>query len=107
MYIGQTGQKNGENIENTIYGREYIITETIQKQVCERLSASIECQGEQHFTSVEHFGGENNYEKVILNDLKKKKLCEENGIKLLYYTNYKCEESKNMIFDKYKILELL
>ena len=68
---------------------------------------AIECQGEQHFTSVEHFGGENNYEKVILNDLKKKKLCEENGIKLLYYTNYKCEESKNMIFDKYKILELL
>lgn len=50
-----------KNIKNTIYGREYIITEAIQKQVCERLSASY----------------------------------------------YKCEESKNMIFDKYKILELL
>jgi hypothetical protein len=29
-----------KNIKNTIYGREYIITEAIQKQVCERLSAS-------------------------------------------------------------------
>jgi hypothetical protein len=66
---------------------------------------AIECQGEQHFTAIKHFGGEANLKDTIRRDLKKKKICEKNGIKILYYTNYICEESKGMIFDKTEILK--
>ena len=52
---------------------------------------AIECQGEQHFRPVD-FSGKNHKlaEKQFLliqnRDKKKKTLCEENGIKVLYYT---------------------
>ncbi len=66
---------------------------------------AIECQGEQHFTAIKHFGGEEKLKDTIRRDLEKKKICEKNGIKILYYTNYICEESKGMIFDKTEILK--
>ena len=66
---------------------------------------AIECQGEQHFKSVKHFGGNKKYEKRKLNDQTKKELCEKNGITLLYYTNFLCEESKNMCFSTNEILD--
>ena len=50
---------------------------------------AIECQGEQHFKSVEHFGGEIEFEKRKERDSLKKQLCEEHGIKILYYSNLK------------------
>ena len=50
---------------------------------------AIECQGEQHFRIIEHFGGKNDYDKRIERDKKKKILSEKNGIKLLYYSSYK------------------
>ena len=46
----------------------------------------IECQGEQHFRSVELFGGNNQLVKQQQLDLRKKKLCQENNIKLIYFT---------------------
>ena len=42
---------------------------------------AIECQGLQHFEPVEIFGGEEMFKYRIENDIKKKILCEENGIK--------------------------
>lgn len=61
----------------------------------------IECQGEQHYKPT-NFGFKNdekrlqeNFDKQIQRDLKKKKLCEENGIKLLYYTKYKNIDADN------------
>lgn len=48
---------------------------------------AIECQGIQHFKPIDYFGGETAFEKQQKNDEKKRKLCEENGIKLLYYSN--------------------
>ena len=46
---------------------------------------AIECQGEQHFQKSGWGRGEMG-EKVIKRDLNKLKLCEEHGIKVLYYT---------------------
>jgi very-short-patch-repair endonuclease len=46
---------------------------------------AIECQGEQHFQK-SGWGKGNNGEKVIKRDLNKLKLCEEHGIKILYYS---------------------
>ena len=49
----------------------------------------IECQGEQHF-GLTNFGSKNKafnfYEKIRNRDIKKKKLCEQNKITLIYYT---------------------
>lgn len=69
---------------------------------------AIECQGIQHFFKS---GGENSYftdKKIQLikkRDKKKKILCEQNGIKLLYYSNlgidypYKVFEDKNELLN--------
>lgn len=46
---------------------------------------AIECQGRQHFECVNVFGGEEEFKKVIERDHNKKKITEENGIKLLYF----------------------
>lgn len=52
----------------------------------EELNIAIECQGEQHYRPIKWFGGEINFNAQIKNDLLKKKLCEEHGIKLVYYS---------------------
>ena len=46
---------------------------------------AIECQGEQHFKSVDFFGGDEAYEKRKINDDRKREYCKENNITLLYY----------------------
>ena len=52
----------------------------------------IECQGEQHFFPID-FAGKGvewackKFDKLIKRDKRKKKLCEENGVKLLYFGN--------------------
>lgn len=48
---------------------------------------AIECQGEQHFKPIKHFGGEERFKKVIERDNKKLKLCNENNIDI-FYINY-------------------
>lgn len=53
---------------------------------------AIECQGGQHFIPVEHFGGENGLKEITQRDKKKKQLCEEHGIKLLYFSNSKVKK---------------
>lgn len=51
------------------------------------LKLGIEYQGEQHFKEVTFFGGEEGLEKTKERDMKKKKLCEKNGVNLMYW-NY-------------------
>lgn len=46
----------------------------------------IECQGAQHFQK-SGWGKGKNGEKVIERDINKQKLCEEHGIKILYFSN--------------------
>ncbi len=50
---------------------------------------AIECQGGQHFESIEWFGGEKGFNKSLQRDKTKKQLCEEHGVKLLYYSEIK------------------
>ena len=50
-------------------------------------NVAIECQGIQHFKSVKQFGGDKNLELQINRDKIKQNLCQENGIKVLYWSN--------------------
>lgn len=50
-------------------------------------NCAIECQGIQHFKVVEHFGGEEGFSKTRERDARKKRLCEDNGIRIFYYSN--------------------
>jgi hypothetical protein len=47
---------------------------------------AIECQGKQHFSPTEIFGGEEFYKMTVERDKVKKRLCEEHGIRVLYYS---------------------
>lgn len=51
------------------------------------INLAFEYQGQQHFKSVDFFGGEETLEKNKLRDKKKKRLCDENNVKLIYW-NY-------------------
>ena len=46
---------------------------------------AIECQGEQHFKPIPYFGGESSFKKIIERDKNKLLLCDNNGIKMIYY----------------------
>ena len=60
---------------------------------------AIEVQGEQHFLSVERFGGKSDFELRKKRDEIKRKLCEEHNIKMFYITkrNYSLDEILNYI----------
>ena len=67
---------------------------------------AIECQGGQHFESVEHFGGQAVLEQIKQRDKKKKELCEAHGIKMLYFADKKYNEEiiidEDMLIEKIK-----
>lgn len=70
---------------------------------------AIECQGKQHFNQ----GGwssdiekcKRNYKKTLERDLKKRKLCEEHGITILYYSNLGIEYPYKVYEDKKELLK--
>lgn len=68
-------------------------------------NVAIECQGGQHFFPVEHFGGEEVFKKQLESDSIKRKLCEEHGIKLLYYSNLDIEYPYKVFTDLNELLE--
>lgn len=49
------------------------------------LSLAIEYQGRQHYEPIEHFGGQEAYERTCARDQMKASLCESNGVRLLYF----------------------
>ena len=63
---------------------------------------AIECQGMQHFKLV-RFGGISHekaierYNQQIIRDKNKFILCEENGVKILYYSNVKEKNEYNIL----------
>jgi hypothetical protein len=59
------------------------------------LSIGIEYQGEQHYSSIEYFGGENALKSNKERDLRKKQLCIENGLTL--YEVYPTDDFENLI----------
>jgi glutaredoxin len=80
-YKGFDWLKNISRLELDFYLPEYNI--------------GIECQGRQHFESVEYFGGKEYLEYIQNNDILKKQLCEEHGLKL-FYINYDDNIEKKM-----------
>lgn len=69
---------------------------------------AIECQGRQHFFPSQLFGGEEFYKQTKERDAAKKRLCEEHGIRILYYSNahveypYPVFESLRLLFKAIK-----
>jgi hypothetical protein len=51
------------------------------------LSVGIEYQGDQHFTALEHWGGEQALKQTIERDRRKKEICDQLGIRLVYFDN--------------------
>jgi hypothetical protein len=51
------------------------------------LSVAIEYQGEQHFRPVALFGGEAGFREAQVRDKRKRQLCKENCVKLIYFTH--------------------
>jgi len=49
------------------------------------LSVGIEYQGQQHYEAIDYFGGIEKFEAQVAADTKKRQLCEENGVKLIYW----------------------
>lgn len=66
----------------------------------------IECQGLQHFESIKFFGGDEKLKIREKRDENKKKLCEEHGIKILYFTheNYQTFLGEKIIKNKDSLL---
>lgn len=64
-----------------------------------KYNVAIECQGIQHFEPIDYFGGEEAFNKTIIRDKHKFELCKENGITLLYYSNYKKDNYISNIFN--------
>ena len=50
------------------------------------ISLAIEYQGEQHFKPVERFGGQAAFHEGQQRDKRKRLLCKENGVELVYFT---------------------
>lgn len=59
----------------------------------------IECQGIQHFKSHPYFGGTDGLKDVQDRDNIKKELCDEHGIRLLYYSDLNIKYPYNVIQD--------
>lgn len=70
-----------------------------------KYNTAIECQGRQHFVSVDRFGGDDGLEKTLKRDALKRKFCEENGIKLLYYGNLGIEYPYFVFENKEELLK--
>lgn len=76
---------------NIIYISQYR-TKWLRKQTLDfflpEYNIAIECQGAQHFKSVEYFGGDKKFKSVLKLDQHKFELCESNDITVLYYSDY-------------------
>lgn len=69
----------------------------------------IECQGRQHFTPVEKFGGEKSFLETQKRDKIKYELCIENNIKPIYFTDkkWKIFNGEKTINNEKELLEKL
>lgn len=68
-------------------------------------NVAIECQGGQHFKPVDVFGGDDGFAKTVALDMKKKKLCKENGVKIFYYANERYNFPYKVFMKKERLLE--
>lgn len=61
---------------------------------CDEYKLAIEVQGDQHYVSIERFGGQKDFKIRKERDKIKKMLCEKHGVRLFYITkkNYSLNE---------------
>lgn len=80
--------KNGINFEFQKHFPEWLGKQSLDFYLPD-YNIAIEYQGKQHFNGSRSFGADpiKFWENMKERDLRKKKLCEENGVKLLYYAN--------------------
>jgi len=74
------------------------------------LSVAIEYQGDQHFKPVGHWGGDTALKLTQERDLRKKHLCEQLGISLLYFegnVTYESEREIRRVVEKAAVARLL
>jgi hypothetical protein len=64
---------------------------------------AIECQGEQHYMQVPFINKKDNLQEIQKRDNIKRKLCQENNIKILYYGKRKYND--NIITNKNDLLK--
>jgi hypothetical protein len=48
------------------------------------LNLAFKYQGKQHYQAVDHFGGQDSFEKTQIRDIEKARLCKGNGVTLVY-----------------------
>lgn len=84
LYNVLSEQYNCErHYKNDILGRQHIDI------YLKDFNIAVEYQGEQHFRPVEKWGGEESFRKQTERDKAKNRICEENGILLLYFVPQK------------------
>ena len=84
LYNVLSEQYNCErHYKNDILGRQHIDI------YLKDFNIAVEYQGEQHFRPVEKWGGKEYFEKQVKRDKTKNRICEENGILLLYFVPQK------------------
>ena len=66
---------------------------------------AIECQGKQHFEAIDIFGGNRNFQVTIERDKKKRELCQNNNITLLYYSHEKIDFPYYVYTDKMELVQ--
>ena len=69
-----------------------------------KYNIAIECQGGQHFNLIDFFNKRESFSHRQELDKLKKQLCEEHGIKLLYYSNLGIDYPYKVFEDKEKLL---
>lgn len=68
---------------------------------------AIECQGIQHFTDVVFGNGCQTLQGIQRRDKLKKQLCNDNGINVIYYANYKFDFPYSVFTNKDEIIEYI
>ena len=71
------------------------------------LVSLIEYDGKQHFESVEHFGGEDNFVLVKMRDEIKNEFCKVNGIPLLRIPYWEFDDMQYILFDWLSDIEII
>lgn len=67
----------------------------------------IEYDGEQHFKPIDHFGGQEYFDKRKENDLIKTRFCEENDIGLVRIPYYMSNELEDILFEELNIIDYI
>ena len=70
-----------------------------------KYNVAIECQGKQHFIIGGWNNGEDEFKETISRDKIKKDLCDENNVRLLYYSNLGIEYPYKVFEDKELLLK--